>query len=185
MPSPPSVRDRLRTATGYQHERVDALFGRLNLADEADYRLFLTSHAAALLPMEQWLDRHAGMVVDDWPARSRGAALLADLAAMDIPVPMGEPFAPPPSEPSVGGILYVLEGAKMGGRVLARQVREGLPKQYLAAGGNSASWKMLVSRLDDIVVTGEDLSTATRSASLAFDRFTMAGMKARGSVGIG
>ncbi len=185
MSLPPSVRDRLRAATAHQHERVDALFGRLNLADEADYRLFLTSHAAALLPMEQWLDSHAGMVVDDWPARSRGAALLADLAAMDIPVPTGEPFAPAPSEPSVGGILYVLEGSKMGGRVLARQVREGLPRQYLSAGGNGGAWKKLVARLDDIVVTGGDLSTATSSASLAFDRFTVAGMKALGSVGIG
>ncbi len=185
MLPPRSVRDRLRAATQHQHERVDALFGRLNLADEADYRLFLTAHAAALLPMEEWLDRHAAAVVDDWPGRSRGAALRADLAAMDMPLPAGELFAPEVSPSSIGGILYVLEGSKMGGRLLARQVRDDLPKQYLAAGGNGAAWKMLVSRLDDIVLTGEDLSAATRSASLAFDRFTTAGMRAVGSVDIG
>lgn len=181
----PSVRDRLREATGHHHERVDSLFGRLNLADDDDYRRFLIAHATALLPMEQWLDSRADAVVDDWPTRSRGAALRADLARVGISVPDGDPFSPPSSPASIGGILYVLEGSKMGGRLLARQVREGLPKQYLAAGGNGAAWKMLISRLDDIVVTGEDLGAATRSASLAFDRFMMAGVKALGSVGIG
>lgn len=180
-----SARDRLRAATEHQHERVDSLFGRLDLAQEADYRLFLTSHAAALLPMEQWLESRAGAVIDDWAARARGAALRADLAAMDIPVPPGEPFAPPASPPSIGGILYVLEGSKMGGRVLARQVGPGLPREYLGAAGNSTGWKTLISRLDDIVVTGEDVSAATRSASLAFDRFLTAGMMALGRVGIG
>lgn len=185
MSAPPSARERLRAATQQQHERVDALFGRLNLGQEADYRLFLTSHAAALLPMEQWLDAHAGAVVDDWRERSRDAALRADLAAMDIPVPAGEPFAPESALPSVAAILYVVEGSKMGGRVLARRVRDDLPKQYLTAGGNSAAWQKLVSRLDDIVVSGEDLNVATRSAGLVFERFMMAGTKALGSVGIG
>lgn len=185
MSSSPSVRDHLRAATGAHHERVDSLFGRLNLADERDYRLFLAAHAAALLPMEQWLDARAGAVIDDWAERSRGDALRADLAALEIPVPAADPFAPAASPASIGGILYVLEGSKMGGRVLARQVNPHLPKHYLAAGGNGSAWKVLVSRLDDIVVTGEDVSAATRSASLAFDRFVMAGLRALGSVGIG
>lgn len=185
MPSAQTVRTSLREATRPRHDEVDALFGRIDLSDPADYREFLSAHAGALLPIEEWLGSHAALVVDDWPERSRTAALKADMAALAMAEPEQEAFSLSPDPASVAGVLYVVEGSKMGGRVLARSVGEGLPRQYLAAGGNGEAWKKLISRLDDIVVTGAQLDAATRAASIAFDRFAIAGQKALRSVGIG
>ena len=63
---------RMRAATRPCHEEVDGLFGRFDLADPASYGAFLTAHAMALVPVEDWAD--IGRLVPGWAARPARAS---------------------------------------------------------------------------------------------------------------
>jgi heme oxygenase len=95
----------------------------LDLCTAAGYRKFLEINAAALLPLEQSLVR-AGVrdVLPDWDHRARSNSILRDLARLggtprllDVPE-LADRFA-------VLGVLYVLEGSRLGAAYLLREVR--------------------------------------------------------------
>jgi heme oxygenase len=140
---------QLRAATRADHDAVDAEFGGFALTTRDGYRAFLSAHAR-ILPLAERLIR-PGELVADWHGRT--AALLADLAALDGAVPDELDFALPAgpqgeSEAARWGALYVLEGSRLGGAVLAKQVSEGLPAAYLGARHPQGAWRALLERLD-------------------------------------
>ena len=51
-----TLRDVLREGTREEHERVDAAFSELDLADAEDFAAFLKAHHAALSVMEAALE---------------------------------------------------------------------------------------------------------------------------------
>ena len=119
-----TLRNQLRSATAAQHERVDAAFSAYRLDQPEGYRAFLQAHAQVLIPLEIELEQ-AGIetMLDDWPLRCRRQALLADLKALGCAEP---PLTPAGMAPSPGwswGAAYVIEGSRLGGRVLARRCR--------------------------------------------------------------
>jgi heme oxygenase len=78
-----------------------------------------------------------------WPEwQSRGGYLRGDLAALGLPVPLDEPAAaaPPMTDAARWGLLYVLEGSRLGGAMLARRVPPGLSHAYLGAAHRDGSW---------------------------------------------
>ena len=119
------LRYRLKVATADAHARLDGRLGSLDLRRLSDYRMFLEASGAALLPLEQALiDAGVHRHFPDWPSRSRGAAILEDLARVrgDVPVcPVIEPL----NTGVMFGTLYMLEGSRLGARVLL-QSRRGL-----------------------------------------------------------
>lgn len=133
----------LRASTAALHDGVDAAFGRYRLDAADGYRPFLLAHARALPAAEAALAT--------WPDLPRGAprtALLADdLAQLGMPMPPPLPFALP-DEASAWGALYVVEGSRLGGAMLARQVGQGLPHGYLAARFGAGDWKTLRAAID-------------------------------------
>ncbi|MGI4733144.1 MAG: biliverdin-producing heme oxygenase [Janthinobacterium lividum] len=183
-----ALRDGTRTA----HERLDGLFAGFDLADRRSYAAFLAAHAAALMPVEAWLDAHgAGDVTADWPARRRGAALAADLAALGEPVPAGDGFAAATDPASLAGVLYVIEGSRLGGRMLVRGVAAGLPTSYLAPvaipGRSQPSWPALLATFDRVIgdrAIGGQVETAVTSAIAVFARFERAGRERLERVGV-
>jgi len=116
------LRTLLRRATSDAHHRLDAGWGNHDFANRQDYETFLAAMAAALLPLEADLDlAPEGTVPADWPERRRGGAILADLAALGRPVPP-DPVAPrAPARAEIPGLLYVLEGSRLGGQLLLRR----------------------------------------------------------------
>ncbi|MEM7488374.1 MAG: biliverdin-producing heme oxygenase, partial [Pseudomonadota bacterium] len=109
----------LRAATDGAHRRVDALAAGLDLSRTADYRAFLLAQATALLPLEDALrDGGFATVCPGW--RPRTPALRAAIDAL------GGRTAPGPAVPhgaspaALWGIAYVVEGSRLGGRLLAR-----------------------------------------------------------------
>jgi heme oxygenase len=176
-----SARSRLRAATASAHAAVDRAFARFDLADRAAYAAFLRAHAAAVLPVEAWLDRYAALVVADWPARRRGQNLIADLSRLGEsarPHLSAAPFESEASPAAVAGVLYVLEGSRLGGRVIVRGLSPRLPHTYLSPQGETPSWLALSARLDDIVTTVAQDEIATRAALKTFDRFAEAALSA-------
>lgn len=129
-----SLRDHLKAATRSAHERVDECYSRFNLADAEHYRRFLAAHHTVLPACEQLLTRSgAGRLLADWPLRLRTPALLADLAAVGAsPVPAACTVAPL-STAAAFGMLYVTEGSRLGGAVLARRVLHNADARCRAA----------------------------------------------------
>lgn len=101
----------------------------------------LAAHAAALMPIEAWID-----LPDLVPGTvARSPALADDLAALGRPVGPVAPVDWPRSAAARWGAAYVVEGSRLGNQVILRDVPADLPRRYLGAVG---TWRAFVSALD-------------------------------------
>ena len=163
----------LRDATAAAHQRVDAAFAHFDLADRASYARFLKAHAEVVWPLEATL---AGeRIAPDWEDRKRGHLLREDLAFLRQPgeAPLAAVvdewnFADPAQ---IAGALYVLEGSRLGGKFLARQLPPGFPRAYLDADQASGNWRNLLDRLDTFLYDAPALQSALAAAHQVFAAF--------------
>lgn len=177
---PLNRRNSLRGATDHLHRDLDRIAEGFNLGDVAHYRRFLQANAATLLAIEQLLE-NAGVaqLVPDWPQRSRREAILADLRELQAEV---QPLAlrrTSPTQAEMFGILYVLEGSRLGARVQLDQVRTSDDEQvrkassYLSHGqpgpGQTGLWRSFLEQLE----THEAADDQTQTVSGAVYTFTM------------
>lgn len=166
-PDAGGIRYALRDATMEDHRRVDAVYAGYRLDSLADYRAFLRAHARALGALE----RVAG-------AESPRLPLLADdLAALDDPMPAPLPLAVPEADGFRWGLRYALEGSRLGGAMLSRQVGAGLPRSYLCAAHGKGEWVAFQRALDSAAAEGGEgwLGDAVQGAQAAFALFAQAG----------
>lgn len=164
----------LRSRTRADHEAVDAAFAHHDLGDRDGYAGFLTTHARVLPALEAALDPAARL--DGWTGRT--GALLADLHALDLPVPAPLPVHLPPGDAARWGAIYVLEGSRLGGLFLARQVGEGLPKAYLSAAHRQGGWQHILAAIEDAAQGPDWLEDAVHGARQAFGLFAAAAARA-------
>lgn len=177
MSSLSSARGALRTATAAYHDRVDALFSRMDLTDRDDYARFLQAQAAAHLPAEAALTRAgAAALVPDWASRCRAALLIADLAELGVAVPDDAAQIAFADDAAVLGGVYVLEGSRLGGAMLARAVPPAFPRAFLAS-NQSGNWRGLLDILQHRLVTPDDHVSAVESASRVFMLFESSGLR--------
>lgn len=166
-----TLRNTLRTATGSCHARVDALFGQFDLSSVSGYRGFLSAHARAVPALEAAL-REGGVcqLLDDWPARERGAHLAGDMRRMGVAPP--SPLTAPRfrGTGALLGATYVLEGSRMGAAVLARAVSPELPKAYLDNLAPKGSLKAFMELLEQAPLDfAEEAGEAARSVFTLFE----------------
>jgi heme oxygenase len=166
-----TTRFALRAATDDIHRELDDRLSRLDLSEAADYRRFLRIHARAVPPVEDALAR-AGLdaLVSGWCAGRRGPAIESDLAALGVEMP---PPAMPPAIDGVGELLgtaYVLEGSRLGGRVLRRRVADGLPASFLSE-PESNPWPALIAVMDRHLYSDALIGEATGAARRCFALF--------------
>jgi heme oxygenase len=172
------ARAALRAGTAAEHERVDRLFGTLDLSRPDDYRLFLSAQAAAFLPVEAALDAAgAEALVADWPARRRSSLLRNDLAALAAPLPALEPAPALRGVPEILGALYVLEGSRLGGAMLRRGVAAGAPQAFLAAPQSRGAWRKLLETLDHYLYETASIDAAVGAARRVFQSFEAGGRR--------
>lgn len=165
----------LREATRNNHDEVDALFSSLPLGRMDSYRRFLRAQARAHLAVESALDAAgAGDIITDWAERRRGDALIADLSDLREPVPSRLAAPAFGDRAAVLGGVYVLEGSRLGGKLLARMVPAEAPTRFIAAPARAGSWRELLAMLDRML-RPDDLGAAVNSAREVFDRFADAG----------
>lgn len=174
-------RNSLRGATEHLHRDLDRIAAGFNLGDVNHYRRFLQANAATLIAIEQLLE-NAGVaqLLPDWSQRSRRAAILADLRSLDADV---QPLAlrrTAPTSAEVFGILYVLEGSRLGARVQLDQVSASGDEHvrnassYLRHGQASPGqpgglWRSFLQQLE----THEAADDQTQTVSGAVYAFTM------------
>ncbi|MGN6270316.1 MAG: biliverdin-producing heme oxygenase [Sphingomonas sp.] len=131
----------MRNATAQDHQAVDNAFGRFDLSVRDGYVAFLTAQSRALLALEAMLWQLPG-----W--RPRGGLIADDLAELGEATPRTLPFAAPATAAEAWGMLYVIEGSRLGGAILAKQVGAGLPTHYLGAVHGNGEWRAFRDRLD-------------------------------------
>ncbi|MDF0486910.1 biliverdin-producing heme oxygenase [Sphingomonas sp. H39-1-10] len=177
MSSAFSARGALRAATAAHHERVDAVFSRADLTNRVDYARFLQAQAGAYLPVEAALARAgAARIVPDWETRRRASRLTADLAALGVAVPEDEADVGFDDDAAVLGGVYVLEGSRLGGAMLARDVPADFPKSFLAS-DQVATWRDLLDLLQYRLISPGERSSAVESASRVFMLFESSGQR--------
>jgi heme oxygenase len=131
----------LRSETAASHEAVDSIFGTHDLGDAAAYGRFLQAHARALPQAE-------AMAVSVWPAlRRRTPLLAADLDALGLPAELAVDSGGE-GTPAHWGALYVVEGSRLGGGLLAKRVGQGLPVAYLSAVHEPGEWRAMRQAID-------------------------------------
>lgn len=103
--------------------------------------------------------------------------LAADLADLGAPAP-AVPRAPiADDDAAIAGTLYVIEGSRLGGRFLARQVGTGLPRRYLDPDQRPPSWPALLEQFERFLYDSATFATATGAALAVFERFEAAGRR--------
>ena len=171
-----SARLALRAGTAADHERVDRLFSRLDLARPDHYRLFLTAQAAAHLPIEAALDAAgASRLLADWKERRRRELLIADLEALGVTIPAPAQAPQLRSSEAILGAIYVLEGSRLGAAVLSRRLSPDAPRRFLTARQQPGAWRKLLEKLDESLYQPALAEGAIESARQVFMRFEAAG----------
>lgn len=160
-----TVRDALRSATAAAHARLDALAVELDLSDARAYGRFLCAQAGPVFALEEGLEA-AGVasVIPDWPARSRRAALQHDLGVLGLVVPRLEAHVT-----EIFGTLYVLEGSRLGARVLTKRAKD-MPDAFLRHGEGLKLWPSFLALLEENI-SRTDTPLCIQSALSAFSLF--------------
>lgn len=183
--SAPGVRHSLRAATAQAHERLDACARRVNLADPERYGRFLQAQAGPVMALEAALqDFGVARLLPDWPLRSRTAALRHDLEYLRL-LTESSPAIRLTSAPQAFGTLYVLEGSRLGARVLLQQILAAAPElkpatRFLSHGSDHRLWTIFLQNLEAKVGVN-DLPGCTHGARYAFALFEASFMRAFGA----
>ncbi|MFO3705959.1 biliverdin-producing heme oxygenase [Xanthomonas codiaei] len=182
LAAPTSAARALRHATQDTHRLVEAVplmqaLGQ-GQVDRTRYALILRRHHALLAGFEErfgdWLSTLVG---NGWHYRRRAPALRADLRTLDQrPDAL---LAPPTGTDAAArwGMLYVIEGAQLGGRVIARGLRRHQPAladalQYFElADEDPAGWRRFQAVLDQCLDTPRARATAIDGAQAMFAHF--------------
>lgn len=156
----------LRDRTREEHEATEAAFAPFDLENIDHYRAFLTAHAMALPRLEL---RVTGLGWQGW--HPRYPRLADDLAALGIPLP-APMIAFSVTPVTAWGVQYVLEGSRLGGRVLSDRLPAGTPRRYLSPdpdmGGN---WQSFCAAFDDACTGADWLDEVTDAAIDTFRAF--------------
>jgi heme oxygenase (biliverdin-IX-beta and delta-forming) len=130
---PQDRRTLLKQATHDLHTEVDALASRLDLTRRNSYCQFLLASAGPIIGLELALER-SGVEASftDWSYRRRRFALALDLHALELTADAADARSPL-SLSEMFGVLYVLEGSRLGAQVLLRRVGQSTDEAVLCA----------------------------------------------------
>lgn len=154
---------RLKADTAFAHQQTEA---RVDIAgsitNPAAYRRWLARSLALYRPLEHRLAPQIGNSDHDWLVAGLGlsAAIASDLQSLGVD-PWNIPDAPTSALPALDteagsiGCLYVLEGSKLGGRIIRRQlmacgIADAETSTFLQLGGDDLgrNWQEFRCNLD-------------------------------------
>ncbi|AAY36158.1 biliverdin-producing heme oxygenase [Pseudomonas syringae pv. syringae] len=180
----PTLRSqRLSQITHAPHEQLDkAVKAHAPFDTLASYSRFVVAQylfQKELQPL--YSDPTLQTIISDLPARCRAEQARADLADlnMDLPLPVAGAVQKPSSAEALGW-LFVSEGSKLGAAFLIKRAQalnlsDSFGARHLGepAGGRAAGWKAFVRTLDELPLTAEQEAELDRGAIAAFERFNV------------
>lgn len=173
-----SLRNQLRNSTAELHARVDRHMGQLLQQADGGYAEFLLMSATAILPLEHALKAaNVAEILPDWEERSRSTAILADLADLSLSAPAGRSIKDDQrltDEAYQFGMLYVLEGSRLGARVILRELQGSMPPfpvRYLSHGQGQPMWQTFVRSLEASPAANQNRQLTISGATAAFNMF--------------
>ncbi|MEQ9314813.1 MAG: biliverdin-producing heme oxygenase [Henriciella sp.] len=182
------LRTRLRSDTQYDHDRIDALYGRYDLTDRADLSAFLEAHALAL----SWCTDAIPADRSEFSALMRGliAAIGDDLAHLGAPAQSHWPAKPNALRGDALGLIYVVAGSRLGGRVLVRQILAAedpvvaSATRYFTCTEGDALWQSVQVALQDWTGSSDQEARLVEGARSAFQyyedaHFAVQGLQSR------
>ncbi|MDY8108934.1 biliverdin-producing heme oxygenase [Fulvimarina sp. 2208YS6-2-32] len=185
---PVRMRDVLRAATDRDHRELDALVGEVWESRAAYVAYLAMNHLAhrVLEPvLETALDRFEALR----PYHCVRGALLADLEALGERSGRGDgPAAPVACDlPAAIGLIYVLEGSRLGARMLHgrvasapwRSVSSDLPMTFFEASRSTENFNGRMAHLEQLISGRTALDASVASARAAFALFRDAAERAR------
>lgn len=175
----------LRAATRHDHEAAEASAVMRSLMDgqlsASGYRGLLRAqleiHRRWEHARQAWLDDE--VAAGGWVYRSRIPALLADLQQTVSELAPVSTLACPPQSSAAWGELYVVEGASLGGQVIARQLRDRFPAaahHFFELGKHAPSgyWRRFQQVLDKVLPNAASQHLAVGGAQAMFAHFQRA-----------
>lgn len=182
---PPTVVDRLRSENRPAHESLHVALGFLDTSvDPGRYAALLRRWYGVHAVLEPRLDRwHRRTGLLDWPQRRRLHLLEADLEALGDSRRSRRRLPLCPGLPSVDdtsralGVLYVVEGATLGGAVLSRRLRDSrVPadaRRFLAGYGDQVGPRWSGLRATTSAWVGDDPGREDAVAAAARETFAV------------
>lgn len=175
-----AARFLLRDACGDIHARLDARLSRFNFSDRADYADMLARMSGPLSATESALSAGIAPVkFENWAGRLRAHALRADLEHLGAA--FTQRFAAPiEDEAEMFGALYVLEGSRLGGRVLARMADESGDAmvrgatRYFRHAEREGHWRSFLDAMENSEAVRAAPKRTTQSALTTFEAFEAA-----------
>ena len=173
------LRTALRERTQPAHERLDSLFSNLDIRQREHYARFLAAQAIALEAIEKRLDEsNAQSVIPDWPERRRSDAIRLDLDALAQPSAVADREVDwIKDRASILGTAYVLEGSRLGGKMLLRVVMSSPDRQvteatrFLGHGENQRLWPSFDALLGSSELSEVEVDRMVESAVRTFEFF--------------
>lgn len=156
------IRGWLARVTAPLHTRVDAAAAAFDLSTDEGAGAFIALMARGVRPVERALDNAgAAAIFPEWPSRRRSHTLPR---CADGPEPT---FG---SAAEVWGALYVLEGSRLGGRLLSRAPRLAA-HPFFADAADRTAWPLFLARLEDADRALVDRPGMAAGAAAAFAAF--------------
>jgi heme oxygenase len=180
-----SIHARLRQATAAQHERLDRGLGYIlsETLSKDRYADLLAALFGFYGPLEDHLSEwEAALTMSAFPLIRRAGLLERDLGALGRTTPHLPRCSELPAMTTIdhiAGAVYVVEGACLGGQVIARSVRRQLDitgengGAFFNGGGAQTGerWKQVLAWLDQ-----RDRGTSVRDDVIAGARGTFAAL---------
>lgn len=173
-----SLLTSLRTGTRDAHARVEDTVDVLRAGrSPVAYAGVLQAFRSVYAPLERELDGSplTLTVVPDIADRRKTAWLDADLDALGAPALADLEVAPLRTLEEVAGACYVLEGATLGGAVVAREL-PGVPHRFFTSYGSrrGAMWAGFRGHLRALDERGVDRARTVAAAQRTFALFERA-----------
>ncbi|MCI3944054.1 biliverdin-producing heme oxygenase [Pseudomonas syringae] len=180
----PTLRSqRLSRITHAPHEELDKVVkAQAPFATLTRYARFVVAQYLFQSELQNLYNTPAlQAIIKDLPARCRAAHARADLADLNVDIPLPVAGAVQPlSDAEALGWLFVSEGSKLGAAFLIKRAEalnlsDSFGARHLGEpeGGRAAGWKTFVRTLDDLPLNAAQEAQLDQGAIAAFERFNV------------
>lgn len=178
QPSTPA--SLIKAATSAAHLSTEKLLVKYvkQVQSNRDYAAILACMHGYFAPLERRLDAQLTALFPDHGQRRKAGNMENDLAVLLEDVKRTEAVDLPDtgSDAAALGCFYVMEGSTLGGTVITKVIKDKNPDipehafSFFSGYGeaNMDMWKAFVTRFNELLVTDEQIATATAAANDCF-----------------